>query len=68
MTAPHDPIYQSEHCSVDTYTPHGPDKPTVWYIGDRHDSYDSPGWPSREAMIADLEAAVDALKHAETSP
>ena len=55
-------IYDSEFCTVDTYTPDGLGTTPRWFIGDAHDSYNTAEWPTRQAMIADLEAALDALR------
>lgn len=54
-------IYESEFCVVGVYTP-APGRGTIWYIGHADESYNSPDWPTREAMIADLEAALVALR------
>jgi len=56
------PIYRSEFCEVNSYTPNYPDPTPSFYIGNADESYDSPNWPSKEAMIADLEAALTALR------
>jgi hypothetical protein len=56
------PIYRSEFCEVNSYTPNYPDPTLSFYIGNADESYDSPNWPSREAMIIDLTLAIEALK------
>lgn len=58
-------IYESEFCVADDYAPPGRDR--FWYIGDNYEGHDSPTWPSREAMISDLEAILVALRAVEES-
>lgn len=50
-------VYESEFCVVDTVNPTG-----WWFIGHAWESYNSPEWPSSEALIADLEAILAALR------
>lgn len=60
---PDEPIYASAFCRVDTYTPRG-DGARSWYIGAEHESYQCPEWPTKEAMITDLERVLEALRDA----
>lgn len=52
-------IYVSDHCYIDHQVSPSQD---YWYIADIHDGYDAPQWPTREAMIVDLENALVSLK------